>query len=620
MGYLRRSTDRQEQSIPDQQKAIEGYAGEHGFRILRFYTDDAISGTSTLGRHAFQAMIADAQRKSCQFRFVIVYDVKRFGRVDNDEAGYYRHILRQHGVEVVYVTEGFNGTSTDDLLRPVKQWQAREESKDLSKVTIRGLLTKSETGFWMGGVPPFGYDLRYESYGGEFLMHVRYLRDGSKQLFDKDGNPVRTIARGESLAVTRRDRCRLVHSEPSRVDVIREIFRLYVDERRGFKAVADRLNRQAVPSPRGPEWSRRLSGRWSVTTVRAILINPAYTGDLVWNRRTDARFHRISGGRAMERPQAMSRRLELNDETDWIVVREAHPAIVGRRVWETAKSLRQDQEASRLQRGINPRTGECAGRKDSDGPQGGWTGPKAKFLLSGLMSCAQCGSRYEGHTQYRKGLDQNGRRKRTLGYACGGYIRHGRHVCEIGRINKDAVEQTVIKAVIDHYEPFMGDQGHERIAEALEEQIGGELKEVAKTQARMKSRLRTIDKKLRNMLDNITAANRDLVDTRIGELSLERERLESKLESLANLTFSQKEQEEIIAETSRFIGALPSLLTGEPLEDHQAAIRRCVEQIVVDRANSTLKIELRKVPTIAGGSLAPATDRVLVRLNGACPS
>ncbi len=129
VGYLRRSTDRQEQSIPDQQKAIERYAEEHGFRVLRFYTDDAISGTSTAGRHAFQAMIADAKRKSCQFRVVIVYDVKRFGRIDNDEAGYYRHILRQHNVEVVYVTENFNGTGTDDLLRPVKQWQAREEPR-----------------------------------------------------------------------------------------------------------------------------------------------------------------------------------------------------------------------------------------------------------------------------------------------------------------------------------------------------------------------------------------------------------------------------------------------------------------------------------------------------------
>ena len=63
----------------------------------------------------------------------------------------------------------------------------RQESKDLSKVTIRGLLTKSATGTWMGGVPPYGYDLKYESFSGEFLMHVRYMRDGSKQIFNEKG-------------------------------------------------------------------------------------------------------------------------------------------------------------------------------------------------------------------------------------------------------------------------------------------------------------------------------------------------------------------------------------------------------------------------------------------------
>ena len=155
--------------------------------------------------------------------------MKRFGRIDNDEAGYYRHTLRQHGVEVLYVTENFSGDGTDDLIRPVKQWQAREESKDLSKVTIRGLLTKSETGTWMGGVPPYGYDLRYESYSAEFLMHVRYARDGSKQIFDEQGQLQRTLPRGESLAMSRRDCCRLVPSEEPRIDVVREIFRLYVD-------------------------------------------------------------------------------------------------------------------------------------------------------------------------------------------------------------------------------------------------------------------------------------------------------------------------------------------------------------------------------------------------------
>ncbi|GAF80740.1 unnamed protein product, partial [marine sediment metagenome] len=64
VGYVRRSTDRQEQSIPDQKKALEAYAAEHGLHLVKFYVDDAISGTSTLGRRAFQQMIGDARANS----------------------------------------------------------------------------------------------------------------------------------------------------------------------------------------------------------------------------------------------------------------------------------------------------------------------------------------------------------------------------------------------------------------------------------------------------------------------------------------------------------------------------------------------------------------------------
>ena len=140
VGYVRRSTDKQEQSIEDQKNAISAYIAENGLSFLRFYIDDAISGTSTLGRRAFQQMFKDAESSPRPFDIIAVYDIKRFGRIDNDEAGYYRYLLRTHGIEVRYVSENFNGDTTDDLLRPVKQWQARQESKDLSKVTIRGLL------------------------------------------------------------------------------------------------------------------------------------------------------------------------------------------------------------------------------------------------------------------------------------------------------------------------------------------------------------------------------------------------------------------------------------------------------------------------------------------------
>ncbi len=160
----------------------------------------------------------------------------------------------------------------------------------------------------MGGAPPYGYDLRYESQSGEFLLLLRYLCDGSKQVFDAQWKPVRVLERGESLAVSRRDRCTLDPGEQSRIETVKAIFKMYVSERMGFKAIADALNRQDIPSPRGPKWASHYSGRWSLTTVRAILINPAYAGDMVWNRRTDGRFHWIVRGPRITKPAASCRK------------------------------------------------------------------------------------------------------------------------------------------------------------------------------------------------------------------------------------------------------------------------------------------------------------------------
>ncbi|MFH1614660.1 MAG: recombinase family protein, partial [Planctomycetota bacterium] len=272
VGYVRRSTDRQEQSIPDQKKAIEAYAAEHDLSLVKFYIDDAISGTSTLGRRAFQQMVQDAQKSTKRFDRIIVYDVKRFGRVDNDEAGYYRHILKTHGVEVLYITENFNGDTTDDLLRPVKQWQARQESKDLSKVTIRGLLSKVEGGWWMGGTPPYGYDLRYENANGGFLFILRFMPDGSKQLLDEKGDLIRTLARGESLNISKRDQAKLALSDPERVKVAKQIFQMYAEQGKGYRSLANTLNQKDTPTPRGPKWSHIYSGFWTDSTIRSILV------------------------------------------------------------------------------------------------------------------------------------------------------------------------------------------------------------------------------------------------------------------------------------------------------------------------------------------------------------
>ena len=91
---------------------------------------------------------------------------------------------------------------------------------------------------------------------------------------------------------------------------------------------------------------------------------------------------------------------------------------------------------------------------------------------------------------------------------------------------------------------------------------------------------------------------------------LERQRLETKLASLSGLVMEPSEQRQIIAQTRRFVGSLAAVLADGPPDDRQAAVRRCVGGIVVDRDGGTLQIELRCVPTVGGESIAATTRRV----------
>src|SRR3989442_1223849 len=90
VGYLRRSTDRQEQSNADQRRAIATYADRHGYEVIRWYEDDAISGASVDARAGFKKMMEEARSPSRDWRFLLVFDVSRFSRGDLDQAGHLR--------------------------------------------------------------------------------------------------------------------------------------------------------------------------------------------------------------------------------------------------------------------------------------------------------------------------------------------------------------------------------------------------------------------------------------------------------------------------------------------------------------------------------------------------
>ena len=121
--YLRRSTDKQEYSLDDQEKPILEFAHTHGHEIVARFVDDAISGTSVNGREGFKRMIQLGTQKNPPFEIVLVYDVSRFSRTHPDEAAHYEFVLHENGVHVIYVAEPFAGDDSigDMLMKPMKR-------------------------------------------------------------------------------------------------------------------------------------------------------------------------------------------------------------------------------------------------------------------------------------------------------------------------------------------------------------------------------------------------------------------------------------------------------------------------------------------------------------------
>ena len=144
--------------LDDQRSEIERYAAEHGYEIIRWCEDDAISGDATEKRIGFQQMREDAG--SGAFQAVICWDQDRFGRFDSLEAGYWIKPFRDAGVTLVTVNEGpvnwndFSGR----LMYGIKQEGKHQFLRDLSRNTARGQISNAQQGYLCGQAAPYGYD------------------------------------------------------------------------------------------------------------------------------------------------------------------------------------------------------------------------------------------------------------------------------------------------------------------------------------------------------------------------------------------------------------------------------------------------------------------------------
>jgi DNA invertase Pin-like site-specific DNA recombinase len=294
--YVRMSTEHQQYSTDNQIEAIAQYADQRGYEIVRTYADEGKSGLNIGGRPALQQLLEDVEEGRADYTAVLVYDVSRLGRFqDPDEAASHELRCRRLGVAIHYCAEPFenDGSIGSSIIKTVKRAMAGEYSRELSVKVFAGQANLIRLGFRQGGAAGFG------------------LR---RRLVDQHGTPKGELMRGEQKSIAT-DRIILVPGPRKEVELVQEVYRMFVDRGRSEREIAEALNLRAIRTDLDRPWTRG--------TVHQLLINEKYVGNNVWARTSFK----------------LKQRHVRNAREAWVRANDAFPAIIDRETFEKAQAI-----------------------------------------------------------------------------------------------------------------------------------------------------------------------------------------------------------------------------------------------------------------------------------------
>ena len=155
VAYVRMSTDLQQYSTENQMAVIERYAADNDMELVATYSDEARSGLRYENRPGMQRMLADAQSADAGFDTILVYDISRWGRFqDQDEGASLEFACRKAKVQVHYCMDQFinDGSPISTVVKSLKRYVAAEHSRVLSEKVFAGQCRLIELGYRQGGM------------------------------------------------------------------------------------------------------------------------------------------------------------------------------------------------------------------------------------------------------------------------------------------------------------------------------------------------------------------------------------------------------------------------------------------------------------------------------------
>jgi len=544
IAYARCSTDMQEASIPEQKKFMDKYANDHDLEIMRYFEDEGRSGRNAEERPAFMQMMEYVKNRN-DFKFVLVYDVSRWGRFENPkEATYWEMVCEKAGKKVKYTSESYiNDESMGAFItKVVKDSEASEYSSKLSKTSFRGHKHYAEQGYHVGGGKKYGY---------------------ARLLLDESGKPIKVLASGERKAI-KTQRVRLVKGDPEEVKIIQRIYDMYVNKNYGITKICKFLNNEGIPSPKNKGWSK--------STVWTILHDETYIGWVVWNRHVCKNLQEKNKGWIKYKPHE-----------EWIIYKGAHEPIVSEDLFRTV-------QAKTRQAYIGGYRFKGKGR-----------GYHTPYLLSGIIKCIKCNGNYQGRLATHRTREKT---YETRYYICGNYTM--KENCEKWNLPKDVVENNALKFIMKRLaNPIWLNS----IREKLEDKIRVIKNESSKDVGKIDAELKDVQSRIMNLTDAVERGfDKDVASSRIRELKSKRDRLLDMRAELDRKAAIKIGTTESIDNILKRLNSFKKDFEQAEIPTRKALLTKFIYEIRVDPVEKKCYYYMKKMPDFDGEMLGESAS------------
>jgi len=322
--YIRVSTEMQKErgeSLSVQLRRLTAYVeSKENWIVSERYEDAGISAKNT-NRSEFSRMMSDVENGKLDV--ILCTKLDRLFRNTKDflDTADYFDVKNINFV----CLEGNIDTSTPagrvfSTMRAAFAQFERETTADRVRDVMK---SRAEQGKWNGGPSPYGY------------------KDENKQLI----------------------------KDQKEILVTKKIYDLYL-KHKSLRCVTHKLNNDGIKT--------RKNELWTVSSVKRILTNPFYYGEIVYNKRS----HSYKG------------QLKWNSKDKYIRGKGTYPTIISKELFDSVQIIIKQQSKT------TPRK-------------------NAKYLLSGLVYCSECSSRMHGQRSKEK----------HMYYRCYGHIQKGIAKC-----------------------------------------------------------------------------------------------------------------------------------------------------------------------------------------------